>query len=240
MEEIPTFPRLGRQLPNILKALAEELTLEPVWTLKQTSSKIYLDIVWTKSNFPPDIRPQRKENKPTSRVQQLDQVECDERDTPSEISGLGKKKKSPSTRRRDKQRREAWIAQKRSIWNNKCKSSSEPDFNSGEKTARTSSAVVSDAATGNPAVSEPTTVTPRSVHFAGLSPRVENWAVKPVENQVEEPVEKLFLSPTDSVVTPREDSPSRRNSESLDSNQDCDLSECWYIPPVLHLVCPES
>ena len=42
----PNFPGLGQQLNNVLAAL--DLNSDPVWTLKQTKGKVYLDIVWDK------------------------------------------------------------------------------------------------------------------------------------------------------------------------------------------------
>ena len=226
MDETATFPGLGKQLSDVLKALAGELISEPVWTLKKTSGKIYLDIAWIKIKFPA-IRPTtRKENKPASCVQQKPQrkqVECETRTTPSANSGLRKKGKSPSTRRRDKQRREKWIAQKRSNSNKDSKSSRGPISCPvglsaiGVESPSLVSTVVKGTATEIPTVS-PTSPRRTVLSFPGSSETLDT----PTASRAEE---QLLLSPSDSPLkTPKQESLARRNSESLDSE---DLSECW-------------
>ena len=180
-----------------------------------------------KSNFPPYVRPQRRRTKPASCVQQkpqLEQVDCETRTTPSANSGLRKKGKSPSTRRRDKQRREKWIAQKRSHSNKDSKSSSVPISCPvglsaiGVESPSLVSTVVKDTATEISTVS-PTSPRRTVLSFPGSSETLDT----PTASRAEE---QLLLSPSDSPLkTPKQESPSRRNSESLDSE---DLSECWF------------
>ena len=75
---------LGQTLCSVLSGL--KLNSEPVFTLESTSGRIHLDIVWSTG------RSERTAN-PTESTEK-------------------KKRKSPSTRRRDKRRREAWLARK--------------------------------------------------------------------------------------------------------------------------------
>jgi len=75
---------LGQTLCSVLSGL--KLNSEPVFTLESTSGRIHLDIVWSTG------RSERPAN-PTESTEK-------------------KKRKSPSTRRRDKRRREAWLARK--------------------------------------------------------------------------------------------------------------------------------
>ena len=225
MDKNPVFLGLGKQLSAVLKALDDELTLDPVWNLKQTSGKIYLGIVWTKIKIPakrPAIQQENKPVKTTSCVvqyseqkgeqkSQLEQVDCETRGVcvTSANPGLKKKRKSPSTRKRDKQRRDKWIAQKRSslLTENRHKTSSGPVSHSvglseNKEAQPVSTACNLDSATETPSVSELST--PRRVNFPGiLASRAE-----------------LPTSPV--LESPRQESPSQPESEaeSLDSIKD--------------------
>ena len=125
MDSLPIFPGLGQQLSTVLHALESELIQEPVWTLKRTSGKIFLDIAWTTAGSKSPAK--SKVTKPANCATQLEPVKqvgqmqyINTRIKPSAKPGVERKrkKKSPSTRRRDKQRRVKWLQ-------TKCKSSSE-------------------------------------------------------------------------------------------------------------------
>ena len=73
----------------------------PKWSLRITDSKIYLDLAWNKeSHFPAKKHCESDNN--------------NSKDTPAK-QVLTKKRKSPSTRRRDQRRLKDWIARKRRI-----------------------------------------------------------------------------------------------------------------------------
>ena len=94
MDTTTTFPGFGKQLAAILRSLDTDVTLEPVWTFNQTSGETHLHITWPKVKLPD----RQQYDKATS------------------------KRKSPSTRKRDKLRRKEWLARKRcGSWNKKPK-----------------------------------------------------------------------------------------------------------------------
>ena len=118
----PNFFGLGCQLTKVLSAL--DIQHSPIWTLKETKNKIFLDITWTKPavKFPAES----EVNKGTSVKQPSSHVDSvsgrcrggqDFKPTkpgPTVVGRLDtgkeckKKRKSPATRKRDKQRFERW------------------------------------------------------------------------------------------------------------------------------------
>jgi len=114
MENYASFSGLGKSLAGVLAALGEDLSEEPAWTLKNTSGKVNLQIVWTKSKIPATTKVTRQENPPVRRAtlpkSPSDSEQLDSK-THAKSSATGSKRtrKSPSTLRRDRQRREKWI-----------------------------------------------------------------------------------------------------------------------------------
>lgn len=139
MDDKTNFLGLGKQLADVLRALDTDISGDPVWTIKKTLGKIYLDIVWTKVKFPaPKVT--RIEKSPAHYSQHTDQwegkqqVDIHKCDKPSATNGFKKKRKSPSTRRRDQQRRKRWLEQKQ---NNRITSSKpSPSFVGTETVSR--------------------------------------------------------------------------------------------------------
>ena len=120
MDTSPIFPGLGLQLSSVLYALQKELVLDPVWTLKQTCGKIYLDICWTKTSKTktPATNGHNKEANCATQPQVDKQLELQRSTIASETSvdpickQKRRERKSPSTRKRDRERREKWLSQK--------------------------------------------------------------------------------------------------------------------------------
>ena len=125
--ENPEFSGLG-QLNQVLLALNID-GLEPVWTLKQTKQKIFLDIIWFKTPAISDSSKLKKHTPETSdqRAPSPDSspyVSQDAHAKPAStqtsagasvnISAKTKRKrKSPSTKKRDRERLEKWKARKK-------------------------------------------------------------------------------------------------------------------------------
>lgn len=145
----PNFFGLGHQLSQVLNAM-DIHHLKPVWTLKETRGKIFLDIVWTKLPF--KSRATDDVNKGTRTVQSpihdepADEVVWDGKEnkptTPSptvpvncgvKTVGAGKKKKrkSPSVLKRDRARQRKW----RECKQQKLVSSCQPDKQQDNKKA---------------------------------------------------------------------------------------------------------
>ena len=120
----PNFPGLGQQLNNVLAAL--DLNSDPVWTLKQTRGKVYLDIVWDKKIKSPATGVVNKEAN-TQRNTALDYKPSSplRADVKPRLEPDRKKmkNKSPSTRKRDKERFEKWKARKRTDLKSPCSTS---------------------------------------------------------------------------------------------------------------------
>ena len=139
--ETPHFSGLG-QLNQVLNALNIN-NLEPVWTLKQTPSKIYLDIVWFKLPATTHTRteaavpvaqhqPQSAERKSLDCVTPLvvtaPSPARSEVETGTGHTAVKKKKKSPSTRKRDRARFEKWKQTKKgNITTSSCKLQSQTE-----------------------------------------------------------------------------------------------------------------
>ena len=125
MDQSPIFPCFGYQLSSVLQALDKDLILDPVWTLKQTSGKIFLDICWTKikTSTSGANHGANTEANCVAQLQSDKQVEPQQRPTAASarretnakpaLHLKKKKKKSPSTRKRDKERLVKWLAAKR-------------------------------------------------------------------------------------------------------------------------------
>ena len=121
--EAPNFSGLGK-LNQVLHALDID-GLEPVWTLKQSKQKISLHIIWFKT--PASVKRTQETN---GRVQAHQQASTDASldahakpaciqtsagTTSANITAKTKRKrKSPSTKKRDKDRLEKWRAKKKS------------------------------------------------------------------------------------------------------------------------------
>jgi len=140
--ETPIFSGLGQQLQRVLLALDINSFEAPVWTLKQNKDKIYLDICWFKTKFPaapvdqsPTCSNAVRELEQTSlttttscndEVKQQDLDIDQEKSIPNVHPSLSnrprptlnkekKKRKSPSTQKRDKQRLVKWLASKSTV-----------------------------------------------------------------------------------------------------------------------------
>lgn len=127
MDLSPNFFGLGQQLTNVLNALDIQ-HLVPVWTLKQTKNKIFLDVSWTKaaSKFPAEndhnkatsvTRPSSQGRRAPGHGSQDLPAPKPSHPTTGEVKNTGrhgKKWKSPATRKRDKQRFEKWKHNKHS------------------------------------------------------------------------------------------------------------------------------
>jgi len=125
----PNFFGLGRQLVNVLSALDIQHAV-PVWTLKQTKNKIFLDISWNKQvfKFPAEsdgnkgtrsAQPSslvsrlsgrgRQENKPAPKSASKQESQLLDS---NKVKGTGlkvhRRRKPPSVRKRDKERYEKW------------------------------------------------------------------------------------------------------------------------------------
>lgn len=161
MEYEPNFPGLGKRLAGILNALDLEKSSEPVWKLKETYGKIYLDIVWSKTIPASTVT---RQGKPLNHTQQQSsqlekQLDRDKRVKASGFPGWTKKRKSPSQKKRDQQRRENWLQKK----NKSCEPIS-PRVGSIECSTTSSTTVsrptgVDHSAAKIPAVLEPSTPT---------------------------------------------------------------------------------
>lgn len=179
------FLGLGKQLSGVLKALDVDVYGDPVWTLKQTSGKIYLDIAWTKTKLPADPV-MRKENPATNCVQlqsEPKQLESDRQKRASGVTSTGliktkhakRKNKSPSTRKRDQQRRERWLAKIRN--NPSSQPISSPVVGLSESTTRS----VSRPTGVDPAVEVPAESQPKAAQrTVSIEPKISN---KPSQSQ---------------------------------------------------------
>ena len=117
------FPALGGQLFGLICAISDEIDeITPTWTLKRTNGKIFLDIEWKFKwpTFPATGTADRphdcagKQN-PQHWNRQLDNESKNNYTTsapgPVSFQKTGKKKrKSPSTLKSDKRRRDTWLA----------------------------------------------------------------------------------------------------------------------------------
>ncbi len=101
MDNSNVLSGLGQQLCCVLNGL--KINSEPVFTLKCTSSRIYLDIVWTTGDQAQVLVPKESAATPPKEPEVKSSTE----------KPRAAKRKSPSTRRRDKRRREAWLARKK-------------------------------------------------------------------------------------------------------------------------------
>ena len=124
MDSPPIFPGFGKQLSVVLLALGSDLILDPVWTLKQTNGKNFLDITWTKIKTPATVTVEDKAFKPNcvTTQKQLDTKQLDQKPvqtvntqrckTSADACCIRKKRKiqSPSTRKRDRLRLEKWLS----------------------------------------------------------------------------------------------------------------------------------
>jgi hypothetical protein len=128
--DMPIFSGLGEKLQRVLQALDISKLEHPVWTLKENKGKIYLDICWSK--FPAteisqptctsatnELEPtiSKRDNSHSSRLGQYTSksnnvtLKVGSNNLPSKKT---KKKLSPSTQKRDKQRLAKWLASKKS------------------------------------------------------------------------------------------------------------------------------
>ena len=125
MDSLPIFPGFGKRLSAVLIALGSDLIADPVWTLKQTNGKIFLDITWTKIETPATVIVEDKASKSNcvTTQKQLDTKQVDQKPvqsvkiqrsrTSADACTTKKRKiKSPSTRKRDRLRLEKWLAKK--------------------------------------------------------------------------------------------------------------------------------
>jgi len=117
----------------VMHALEAELNMEPIWTLKQTKHKIFLDIQWTKTKTLATTSNVTKPASCATTTQLLKEavsaakpaLNTETSAKPDSDKKRKQKKKSPSTRRHDKQRQERWLSQKRRGSNHGRKASSE-------------------------------------------------------------------------------------------------------------------
>ena len=124
--ETPLFLDLECQLQCIMQAVVNVQTLEPpAWTLTETDGTIRLQVCWTnKSSTEISKLPSKlpasvtipSSNNACDRGNCLEDAECAEnsvRVDPTVVLKTGKKKKSPSTLRRDKNRLLKWLELKK-------------------------------------------------------------------------------------------------------------------------------
>ena len=117
----PIFHGITSELSQILNTLGVDSLNPPLWSIRQTGSKIYLDLAWSKhGDFPaktcdketnakllPKTQSGPVMRKPTSLVNHKTHLDA------TKVPKGHKKRKSPSTRRRDRERFQAWVARKR-------------------------------------------------------------------------------------------------------------------------------
>ena len=80
MDNFTMFPGLGKQLSGVISALNAEINnIEPTWTLKRTSGKIYLDIEWKFKvpAFPATGTGDKSVNCVNEQKPRLKQVDCE-------------------------------------------------------------------------------------------------------------------------------------------------------------------
>lgn len=107
MESPSIFSSLGPRLSSVLCALINSRTLnEPTFSLKTTKGKTYLDIVWTMQQDKPE--PLVKRPDPTATIPMSAETCC----VTAPKKKKWRKRKSPSQLKRDKRRREKWLARK--------------------------------------------------------------------------------------------------------------------------------
>ena len=121
MESIqPTVSGLGQELPKVLEALQVHNLEHPVWKIKQANGKIFLEVTWTKSKSRA-VSIERPRTNHVDKTPRLAQPSSDAEPPPcvthvvTGSSGKDKKrkKKSPSTRKRDRARLVNWRTKKR-------------------------------------------------------------------------------------------------------------------------------
>ena len=124
--ESPIFFGLGAKLQRVLQALDVTNLGSPVWTLKENKGKIYLDLCWSK--FPatsPQVTSQpeparagstsindQKQRGPDSASYANASPTPVKEISPKAPSSKTKKKKSPATKKRDRERLVKWLSQK--------------------------------------------------------------------------------------------------------------------------------
>ena len=116
----PIFHGITLELSRILGTLSLDTFNAPIWSLRQTESRIYLDLAWSKQSHVPA---QTRDKGTNAKDMPAKQTATKALKTPSYVSSTvptdstkvqksHKKRKSPSTRRRDKLRFQAWVARK--------------------------------------------------------------------------------------------------------------------------------
>ncbi len=110
----PLFTGFTQELAQILKTLGVDKTSPAAWSIRQTSTKIYLDLAWSRDvEFPAKTPNNATGTQQVSTATKTSQMDIKTSVDNPRMSKPHKKRKSPSTKKRDRIRYLAWVERKR-------------------------------------------------------------------------------------------------------------------------------